>query len=175
MPHPHRKTNINNEWTQSKFRLNEWSVFDFKQIYCVNLTDGKYTWRRIGQGLGSAPSPRDKLSCWVHKRRWLTLATLSDFLTHQHAWSSYAVPQPRLLRRIWSQTADRRGQQEQKLHCGWSIMGNLSLVLQHFAVIPYLLVIWLSVSRLKMSSGVGTMRFMYLTQWIPLGLNQKRT
>ncbi|TWW71968.1 Kelch domain-containing protein 1 [Takifugu flavidus] len=37
-------------------------------IYCVNLTDGKYTWRRIGQGLGSAPSPRDKLSCWVYKR-----------------------------------------------------------------------------------------------------------
>lgn len=123
--------------------MDEWSVFDFKQIYCVNLTDGKYTWRRIGQGLGSAPSPRDKLSCWVYKRRWLSWAMLWGFVAHQHAWSSYVVPQPRLLRRIWSQTADRRGQQEQKLHCGWSIMGNLSPVLQLFAVFPYLLVIWL--------------------------------
>uniref|UniRef100_A0A3Q3E452 Kelch domain-containing protein 1-like n=1 Tax=Labrus bergylta TaxID=56723 RepID=A0A3Q3E452_9LABR len=31
------------------------------QIYCVNLTDGKYTWRKITHQVGSAPSPRDKL------------------------------------------------------------------------------------------------------------------
>uniref|UniRef100_A0A3Q3MFW2 Kelch domain-containing protein 1-like n=1 Tax=Labrus bergylta TaxID=56723 RepID=A0A3Q3MFW2_9LABR len=39
------------------------------QIYCVNLTDGKYTWRKITHQVGSAPSPRDKLSSWVYKGR----------------------------------------------------------------------------------------------------------
>lgn len=52
-------------------------MFDFKQIYCVNLTDGKYTWRRIVPGLGSPPSPRDKLSCWVYKTRWLKMLKAS--------------------------------------------------------------------------------------------------
>ncbi|KAK5857566.1 hypothetical protein PBY51_010803 [Eleginops maclovinus] len=37
------------------------------QIYCVDLTDGKYTWKKINYEIGSAPSPRDKLSCWVYK------------------------------------------------------------------------------------------------------------
>ncbi|KAM9842092.1 kelch domain-containing protein 1 isoform 2-T2 [Aulostomus maculatus] len=39
------------------------------QIYCVNLKDGKYEWREILHKSGSAPSPRDKLSCWVYKGR----------------------------------------------------------------------------------------------------------
>ncbi|TKS86735.1 Kelch domain-containing protein 1 [Collichthys lucidus] len=39
------------------------------QIYCVNLTDGKYIWRKITHEIGFAPSPREKLSCWVHKGR----------------------------------------------------------------------------------------------------------
>ncbi|CAJ1073397.1 kelch domain-containing protein 1-like [Xyrichtys novacula] len=39
------------------------------QIYCFNLTDGKYTWRKRIHEVGSSPSPRDKLSCWVYKRR----------------------------------------------------------------------------------------------------------
>ncbi|XP_053701188.1 kelch domain-containing protein 1-like isoform X1 [Synchiropus splendidus] len=39
------------------------------QIYCANLTDGTYLWRRIVPGSGSAPSPRDKLSCWVYNGR----------------------------------------------------------------------------------------------------------
>ncbi|XP_070775924.1 kelch domain-containing protein 1-like [Enoplosus armatus] len=39
------------------------------EIYCVNLTDGKYTWRKIMHEIGSAPSPRDKLSCWVNNGR----------------------------------------------------------------------------------------------------------
>uniref|UniRef100_A0A7N8Y4S6 Kelch domain containing 1 n=1 Tax=Mastacembelus armatus TaxID=205130 RepID=A0A7N8Y4S6_9TELE len=39
------------------------------QIYCVDLTDGKYMWRKIMHKLGSAPSPRDKLSCWVYNGR----------------------------------------------------------------------------------------------------------
>uniref|UniRef100_A0A671V448 Kelch domain-containing protein 1-like n=1 Tax=Sparus aurata TaxID=8175 RepID=A0A671V448_SPAAU len=39
------------------------------QIYCVNLTDGKYTWRKIIHESGSAPSPRDKLTCWVYNGR----------------------------------------------------------------------------------------------------------
>ncbi|KAM3871214.1 kelch domain-containing protein 1 [Diretmus argenteus] len=39
------------------------------QIYCVNLADDKYTWSKITQKTGSPPSPRDKLSCWVHNGR----------------------------------------------------------------------------------------------------------
>ncbi|GAA6213412.1 kelch domain-containing protein 1 isoform X1 [Lates japonicus] len=39
------------------------------QIYCVDLTDGKYMWKRIMHETGSAPSPRDKLSCWIYKGR----------------------------------------------------------------------------------------------------------
>lgn len=39
------------------------------QMYCVNLEDGKYTWKRIMHEFGSAPSPRDKLSCWVYNGR----------------------------------------------------------------------------------------------------------
>ncbi|KAG7269484.1 hypothetical protein CRUP_009997 [Coryphaenoides rupestris] len=34
-------------------------------IYSVNLLDGKYTWKKVSNGTGSPPSPRDKLSCWV--------------------------------------------------------------------------------------------------------------
>lgn len=59
---------------RSKLRLNKadvknWSVFDFKQIYRVDLTDGKYMWRKIIHDIGSAPSARDKLSCWVYNGR----------------------------------------------------------------------------------------------------------
>ncbi|XP_015244967.1 PREDICTED: kelch domain-containing protein 1 [Cyprinodon variegatus] len=36
------------------------------QMFCVDLTDGKYVWKKILPLLGSAPSPRDKLSCWVY-------------------------------------------------------------------------------------------------------------
>ncbi|XP_073339272.1 kelch domain-containing protein 1-like [Pagrus major] len=39
------------------------------EIYCVNLTDGKYTSRKIIHESGSVPSPRDKLSCWVYNGR----------------------------------------------------------------------------------------------------------
>ncbi|XP_041810099.1 kelch domain-containing protein 1-like [Chelmon rostratus] len=39
------------------------------EMYCVSLTDGKNTWRKIKNAIGSAPSPREKLSCWVHKGR----------------------------------------------------------------------------------------------------------
>ncbi|KAL0969620.1 hypothetical protein UPYG_G00229930 [Umbra pygmaea] len=38
------------------------------QLYCVNLLDGKYTWKRLEYN-GSPPSPRDKLSCWVFSDR----------------------------------------------------------------------------------------------------------
>lgn len=47
-----------------------WSVFLILQMYGVNLEDGKYTWKRIMHEFGSAPSPRDKLSCWVYNGRW---------------------------------------------------------------------------------------------------------
>uniref|UniRef100_A0A3Q3JZA2 Uncharacterized protein n=1 Tax=Monopterus albus TaxID=43700 RepID=A0A3Q3JZA2_MONAL len=36
------------------------------QIYCVDLTDAKYMWSKIIHEIGAAPSPRDKLSCWVY-------------------------------------------------------------------------------------------------------------
>ncbi|XP_068195395.1 kelch domain-containing protein 1 isoform X4 [Antennarius striatus] len=39
------------------------------QIYCVSLTDSKYTWKKIIYKSGRAPSPRDKLSCWVYNGR----------------------------------------------------------------------------------------------------------
>ncbi|XP_028293465.1 kelch domain-containing protein 1 isoform X2 [Gouania willdenowi] len=39
------------------------------QMFCVDLTDGKYMWRKIAYELGSPPSPRDKLSCWVYNER----------------------------------------------------------------------------------------------------------
>uniref|UniRef100_UPI003D9F512F kelch domain-containing protein 1-like n=1 Tax=Sebastes fasciatus TaxID=394691 RepID=UPI003D9F512F len=41
-------------------------IGETNEIYCVNLTDGKYTWRKIIHEIGSAPSRRDKLSCWVY-------------------------------------------------------------------------------------------------------------
>ncbi|XP_034419453.1 kelch domain-containing protein 1 isoform X2 [Cyclopterus lumpus] len=39
------------------------------EIYCVDLTDGQYMWKKIKHEIGSAPSPRDKLSCWVYSER----------------------------------------------------------------------------------------------------------
>lgn len=36
------------------------------QIYCVEMTDGRYKWEKILHVMGAPPSPRDKLSCWVH-------------------------------------------------------------------------------------------------------------
>ncbi|CDQ78318.1 unnamed protein product [Oncorhynchus mykiss] len=35
------------------------------QLYCVNLLDGKYSWRKVNHKSGSSPSPRDKRTCWV--------------------------------------------------------------------------------------------------------------
>ncbi|XP_073683288.1 kelch domain-containing protein 1-like isoform X1 [Garra rufa] len=37
--------------------------------YSVNLSDGKFIWRKEAHRFGSLPSPRDKLSCWVHEGR----------------------------------------------------------------------------------------------------------
>ncbi|KAM9786824.1 kelch domain-containing protein 1-like [Syngnathus typhle] len=39
------------------------------QIYRVNLAGDHYAWTKVVHRVGSAPSPRDKLSCWVYKRR----------------------------------------------------------------------------------------------------------
>uniref|UniRef100_A0A3B3VJ88 Kelch domain containing 1 n=1 Tax=Poecilia latipinna TaxID=48699 RepID=A0A3B3VJ88_9TELE len=36
------------------------------QMFCVDLTDGRYVWKKIIPLCGSAPSHRDKLSCWVY-------------------------------------------------------------------------------------------------------------
>ncbi|XP_058254845.1 kelch domain-containing protein 1 isoform X2 [Hemibagrus wyckioides] len=37
--------------------------------YSVNLHNGKYAWKKLRYCAGLQPSPRDKLSCWVHKGR----------------------------------------------------------------------------------------------------------
>ncbi|XP_030630933.1 kelch domain-containing protein 1-like [Chanos chanos] len=39
------------------------------QMYCVDIMDGEYTWRRVTNALGTTPSPRDKHSCWIHRNR----------------------------------------------------------------------------------------------------------
>ncbi|XP_019728159.1 kelch domain-containing protein 1 [Hippocampus comes] len=39
------------------------------QIYRVKLSGDHYAWTKVVHRVGSAPSPRDKLSCWVHKGR----------------------------------------------------------------------------------------------------------
>ncbi|KAI1896426.1 hypothetical protein AGOR_G00094650 [Albula goreensis] len=39
------------------------------QLFCVNLLDGMFTWRRVTDSKGSPPSPRDKHSSWVHADR----------------------------------------------------------------------------------------------------------
>ncbi|XP_041703144.1 kelch domain-containing protein 1 isoform X2 [Coregonus clupeaformis] len=44
------------------------------QLYCVNLLDGKYSWRKVNHKSGSTPSPRDKLSCWVFNGRLIYFA-----------------------------------------------------------------------------------------------------
>ncbi|KAG9350081.1 hypothetical protein JZ751_026434 [Albula glossodonta] len=38
-------------------------------LFCVNLLDGMFTWRRVTDSKGSPPSPRDKHSSWVHADR----------------------------------------------------------------------------------------------------------
>lgn len=39
------------------------------QLYSVDLHDGTFSWKKVKPQSGSPPSPRDKLSCWVHKGR----------------------------------------------------------------------------------------------------------
>ncbi|XP_054651479.1 kelch domain-containing protein 1-like isoform X1 [Dunckerocampus dactyliophorus] len=39
------------------------------QIYRVNLAGGEYKWMNVEHQIGCSPSPRDKLSCWLHKGR----------------------------------------------------------------------------------------------------------
>ncbi|KAG5263000.1 hypothetical protein AALO_G00281340 [Alosa alosa] len=39
------------------------------QMYCVNLDDGEFVWKRMTDAEGTPPSPRDKHSCWVYQER----------------------------------------------------------------------------------------------------------
>ncbi|KAJ7987430.1 hypothetical protein DPEC_G00326400 [Dallia pectoralis] len=39
------------------------------ELYCVNLLDGNYSWRKVSVNTGTPPSPRDKLCCWVFNNR----------------------------------------------------------------------------------------------------------
>ncbi|XP_010866239.3 kelch domain-containing protein 1-like isoform X2 [Esox lucius] len=41
------------------------------ELYCVNLLDGNYSWRKVRAETGTPPSPRDKLCCWVFNN-WVT-------------------------------------------------------------------------------------------------------
>ncbi|KAJ8245944.1 hypothetical protein GJAV_G00261970 [Gymnothorax javanicus] len=39
------------------------------QLYCVNLLDGMFAWRRVTDSKGLRPSPREKHSCWTYANR----------------------------------------------------------------------------------------------------------
>ncbi|KAJ3608048.1 hypothetical protein NHX12_025098 [Muraenolepis orangiensis] len=39
------------------------------QFFRVDLTEARYTWRRITDAKGTTPSPRNKHTCWVHTDR----------------------------------------------------------------------------------------------------------
>uniref|UniRef100_A0A8D0GBD9 Kelch domain containing 1 n=1 Tax=Sphenodon punctatus TaxID=8508 RepID=A0A8D0GBD9_SPHPU len=43
------------------------------RLYYVNLRtrNGTYLWQKITNIKGQPPTPRDKLSCWVYKDRWV--------------------------------------------------------------------------------------------------------
>ncbi|CAM4641617.1 unnamed protein product [Leuciscus chuanchicus] len=41
------------------------------ELYSVDLHDGTFSWKKVEPQSGSPPSPRDKLSCWVHKGRMI--------------------------------------------------------------------------------------------------------
>ncbi|XP_073722870.1 kelch domain-containing protein 1 isoform X1 [Misgurnus anguillicaudatus] len=39
------------------------------QMYCVDLSDGEYNWRKVTDTVGTTPSPRIRHSCWVYRNR----------------------------------------------------------------------------------------------------------
>ncbi|XP_051968647.1 kelch domain-containing protein 1-like [Xyrauchen texanus] len=38
-------------------------------VYCVDLSDGEYSWRKVTDTIGVTPSPRVRHSCWVYRNR----------------------------------------------------------------------------------------------------------
>lgn len=39
-------------------------------MYCVDLSHGEYSWRKVTGTLGATPSPRIRHSCWVYRNRY---------------------------------------------------------------------------------------------------------
>lgn len=44
-------------------------------MYSVDVTKQDLSWRRVTAAKGTAPSPRNSHSCWVHRDRWVVLWT----------------------------------------------------------------------------------------------------
>ncbi|KAM9462332.1 kelch domain-containing protein 1-like [Clarias gariepinus] len=78
------------------------------QMYCVDLQDGKYMWKKLSTCAGTPPSPRDRHSCWVYKDRliyfggygWKTVQDINNYKTFTIDETSW-VMNGRVLFRFW--------------------------------------------------------------------------
>ncbi|MCI4384162.1 hypothetical protein PGIGA_G00035570 [Pangasianodon gigas] len=78
------------------------------QMYCVDLQDGKYTWRKLSTCVGTPPSPRDRHSCWVYKDRliyfggygWKTVREINNYKSFTVDETSW-VTNGRVFFRFW--------------------------------------------------------------------------
>ncbi|XP_036006718.1 kelch domain-containing protein 1 isoform X3 [Fundulus heteroclitus] len=126
------------------------------QMFAVDLTDGKYAWKKIIPEIGSAPTPRDKLSCWVYNGKLIyfggygqkTLAEISiwkrNFILDE---SSFVIC---FVEGKSAHTARIRHFQKRKLKLG-------------------------SVCRWGICFGDGTMKFTYLTLFRAAGPDPEPT
>ncbi|XP_056627484.1 kelch domain-containing protein 1 [Triplophysa dalaica] len=69
------------------------------QMYCVDLSHGEYSWKKVTGTLGATPSPRIRHSCWVHRNRLIyfggygckTLSQINNsktFLLDETSWAT---------------------------------------------------------------------------------------
>ncbi|TSK14614.1 Kelch domain-containing protein 1 [Bagarius yarrelli] len=78
------------------------------QMYCVDLQDENYTWRKLNTCDGTPPSPRDRHSCWVYKNRlfyfggygWKTVRDINNHKTFTVDETSW-VTNGRVYFRYW--------------------------------------------------------------------------
>lgn len=67
------------------------------QLYCVNLLDGMFAWKKVTDSEGSPPSPRDRHSCWVYADRIIyfggygckqirEVSNTRSFITDEMSW-----------------------------------------------------------------------------------------
>lgn len=59
--------------------------------YSVSLQDESFSWRRVRLRSGSLPSPRDKLSCWVHEGRLMFLYRIHSVHTAQYEGTDLVI------------------------------------------------------------------------------------